>query len=84
MNQKLSYIFDYIHDYVPKNTVSDKDFYFFNLPIMYLLNDKIPPYHLVTQWFDVTPTKLIKQEYINFTDQPRTLFYINTIKKRLI
>ena len=70
MNQKLSYIFDYIHDYVPKNTVSDKDFYFFNLPIMYLLNDKIPPYHLVTQWFDVTPTKLIKQEYINFTNRP--------------
>ena len=70
MNQKLSYIFDYMHDYVPKNTVSDKDFYFFNLPIMYLLNDKIPPYHLVTQWFDVTPTKLIKQEYINFTNRP--------------
>ncbi|WP_297944257.1 hypothetical protein [uncultured Campylobacter sp.] len=70
MNQKLSYIFDYIHDYVPKNTVSDKDFYFFNLPIMYLLNDKIPPYHLVTQWFDVTPTKLIKQEYIDFTNRP--------------
>ena len=70
MNQKLSYIFDYIHDYVPKNTVSDKDFYFFNLPIMYLLNDKIPPYRLVTQWFDVTPTKLIKQEYINFTNRP--------------
>ena len=37
---------------------------------MYLLNDKIPPYHLVTQWFDVTPTKLIKQEYINFTNRP--------------
>ena len=70
MNQKLSYIFDYIHDYVPKNTVSDKDFYFFNLPIMYLLNDKIPPYNLVTQWFDVTPTRLIKQEYIDFTNRP--------------
>ena len=70
MNQKLSYIFDYMHDYVPKNTVSDKDFYFFNLPIMYLLNDKIPPYNLVTQWFDVTPTRLIKQEYIDFTNRP--------------
>ena len=70
MDKKISEILDFFHEYVPKKSNSDKDFYFFNFPIMYLLNNKIPPYELVTQWFDVVPTKLANKEYENFISNP--------------
>ena len=70
MDKKISEILDFFHEYVPKKSNSDKDFYFFNFPIMYLLNNKIPPYELVTQWFDVVPTKLANKEYEDFINNP--------------
>ena len=70
MDKKISEILDFFHEYVPQKSNSDKDFYFFNFPIMYLLNNKIPPYELVTQWFDVVPTKLANIEYEKFISNP--------------
>ena len=70
MDKKISEILDFFHEYVGKKSKSDKDFYFFNFPIMYLLNDKIPPYKLMTQWFDVVPTKLANKEYKDFINNP--------------
>lgn len=70
MDKKIAEILDFFQEYVPQKSKSDKDFYFFNFPIMYLLNDKTPPYELVTQWFDVVPTKLANKEYENFISNP--------------
>ena len=70
MDKKITEILDFFQEYVPQKSKSDKDFYFFNFPIMYLLNDKTPPYELVTQWFDVVPTKLANKEYEDFINNP--------------
>jgi len=70
MDKKISEILDFFHEYVGKKSKSDKDFYFFNFPIMYLLNNKIPPYRLLTHWFDVSSSKAIEEEYNEFIKSP--------------
>ena len=37
---------------------------------MYLLNNKIPPYYLVTHWLDVSSSKAISREYDEFVKSP--------------
>ena len=70
MDERTAYIFDYFNDYVKNKSTTERDFYFFNLPIMYLLNNKIPPYYLVTHWLDVASSKAIDREYNEFLKAP--------------
>ena len=70
MDERISEIFDYFDKYVAVKSKNQKDFYFFNFPIMYLLNNKIPPYYLVTHWLDVSSSKAISREYDEFIKSP--------------
>ena len=70
MDERTANIYNYFMIYVNEKSKSKDDFYFFNLPIMYLLNNKIPPYRLVTHWFDVSSSKAIEEEYNEFIKSP--------------
>ena len=70
VDRNTSEIYNYIHKYIKENSKTDMDCYFFNLPIMYVLNEKTPPYKMVTQWFDVSPTNIIQSELNDFIKDP--------------
>ena len=70
VDSDTSNVYNYLYDYVAKNSKTKKDFYFFNFPVMYLLNEKLPPYKMVTQWFDVSPSKMLNQEFESFVNNP--------------
>lgn len=70
VDKNMQYIYNGIKYYMITNSTSKYDTYFFNVPLLYILNEKLPPYKLVGHWFDVTPTNSLKKEYNSFIDNP--------------
>jgi len=56
-------IFEDVKYFVEKFSKSKYDVYFFNLPVFYLLENKLPPTRTLIHWFDVTTTKQIEDEF---------------------
>ncbi len=70
VDKRMKNIYDGINKYVVDNTNNRNDTYFFNVPLFYVLNNKLPPYKLVGHWFDVTPTNALRKEYNSFLEKP--------------
>ncbi len=56
------------HSFVSKNSIANNDVYFFNLPVFYILENKLPPFRVVSHWFDVVTTNQIKKEYFSLKE----------------
>jgi 4-amino-4-deoxy-L-arabinose transferase-like glycosyltransferase len=52
---------------------SDKDAFFFNLPMLYPLHRKLPPFRTVVHWFDVVSTKAMDDEIRRLEEAPPRL-----------
>lgn len=80
VDKEMKIIYDKLNKYIEDNSDTKYDCYFFNLPLLYILNEKLPPHKLVGHWFDVTPTNSLDVEYSNFTNLPKknVIFFQST------
>lgn len=66
-DKKTSTAFNLINSEISKYSKKDNDVLLFpNIPIFYYLNNKVPPYKAVVQWFDVISSQDIDNEQNDF------------------
>jgi hypothetical protein len=63
-------ILDTIKESVDTYSKSDRDAFFFNLPVLYLLHHKLPPFRTVVHWFDVVTTRAMDAELLRLQQEP--------------
>lgn len=64
-------VFARINNFVKQESRERDDVYFYpNIPMFYLLNNKLPPYKSLVQWFDVISTAQLEEEMRLFKEKP--------------